>query len=131
MDGRGATGNATPKGAAYGATKSALPQLTKSLAAEVKGSGVSVHITSPGMVITDLLMREENRNRAAFVRIMNILAEKPNTVAEWMVPRMRGVTGNGKYFKFLTAPGVLWRFANFWRMNNRLIPMPSKTAKSQ
>mmetsp|Transcript_12694 Transcript_12694/g.32035 ORF Transcript_12694/g.32035 Transcript_12694/m.32035 type:complete len:309 (-) Transcript_12694:51-977(-) len=130
MDGRGATGGATVGGAAYGASKRALPQLTQTLAAECKGSGVSVHITSPGMVITDLLVREEDRSNPSFVRIMNILAEQPATVADWMVPRMRGVTGNGKYFKFLTAPGVIWRFANAWRLRNRLLPMPAKAAKA-
>lgn len=130
MDGRGATGGATVGGAAYGASKRALPQLTQTLAAECKGSGVSVHITSPGMVITDLLVREEDRSNPSFVRIMNILAEQPATVADWMVPRMRGVTGNGKYFKFLNAPGVIWRFANAWRLRNRLLPMPAKAAKA-
>lgn len=130
MDGRGATGGATVGGAAYGASKRALPQLTQTLAAECRGSGVSVHITSPGMVITDLLVREEDRSNPSFVRIMNILAEQPATVADWMVPRMRGVTGNGKYFKFLTAPGVIWRFANAWRLRNRLLPMPAKAAKA-
>eukprot|EP00873_Tetraselmis_striata_P015887 jgi/Tetstr1/436151/TSEL_024997.t1 len=56
--------------------------------------------------------------------------EQPATVADWMVPRMRGVTGNGKYFKFLNAPGVIWRFANAWRLRNRLLPMPAKAAKA-
>lgn len=32
-------------------------------------------------------------------QIVNILAEEPKVVASWLVPRIRGVTGNGKYFK--------------------------------
>ena len=32
-------------------------------------------------------------------KYVNILAEDAGTVAAWLVPRMRGVRGNGKYFK--------------------------------
>ena len=32
-------------------------------------------------------------------RFVNILAEDASVVAAWMVPRMRGVRGSGKYFK--------------------------------
>ena len=34
-----------------------MPQLLKSLAAELKHSPVSVHLASPGMVATDLLLK--------------------------------------------------------------------------
>jgi chlorophyll(ide) b reductase len=59
MDGAGADGNATPRFAAYGATKRSLAQFTKSLQAELKMQGIKkvvVHNLSPGMVTTDLLM---------------------------------------------------------------------------
>jgi len=63
-------GSATPYYAAYGATKAALPQLAKTLRAELSssssnaasGSGqpprqaVGVHVLSPGMMLTDLLL---------------------------------------------------------------------------
>ena len=32
-------------------------------------------------------------------KFINVLAEDAGTVAAWLVPRMRGVRGNGKYFK--------------------------------
>ncbi len=54
VSGRGGRGDATPYTAAYGATKAAVLQLTKSLAAESKRFGnVSVHALLPGMVETD------------------------------------------------------------------------------
>lgn len=56
-----------------------------------------MHIASPGMVATELLLGGERDQRAA--RIINILAEEAEVVAAWMVPRMRGIRGNGKYFK--------------------------------
>jgi NAD(P)-dependent dehydrogenase (short-subunit alcohol dehydrogenase family) len=52
----GADGFATPQYAAYGATKAALPQLLGSLQAELAGSAVGVHIVSPGMMLTELLL---------------------------------------------------------------------------
>ena len=57
-------GNPTPGNAAYGATKRALVQLKDSLAAEVRGSPVGVHMLSPGMVATDLLLRYADTPRS-------------------------------------------------------------------
>ncbi|KAL0021902.1 hypothetical protein WJX79_001281 [Trebouxia sp. C0005] len=59
-------------------------------------------------------------------KIVNILAEDPRVVAAWLVPRMRGVTGNGKYFKYLTALGVLGRFLTFRKRRNRFLPERTK-----
>jgi NAD(P)-dependent dehydrogenase (short-subunit alcohol dehydrogenase family) len=54
ISGRGGRGDATAYTAAYGATKAAVLQLTKSLAAENKRYvNVSVHALLPGMVETD------------------------------------------------------------------------------
>ena len=68
-----------------------------SLAAQMKGSKISVHMASPGMVATSLLLQGVDSPRSA--KFINILAESPQVVAQWLVPRFRGVQGNGKYFK--------------------------------
>lgn len=68
-----------------------------SLVAETRGTNVAVHLASPGMVATDLLLAGPHRESAK--RIINVLAEDSATVAAWLVPRMRGVTGSGKYFR--------------------------------
>ena len=61
-----------------------------SLNAELKDKhDFSVHIASPGMVATELLLGGERDQRAA--KIINILAEEAEVVAAWMVPRMRGI----------------------------------------
>ncbi len=68
-------GQPTPGNAAYGACKRGLVQLRASLAAEAReankaaaagGSGgqVSVHLCSPGMVATDLLLRYATNPRS-------------------------------------------------------------------
>lgn len=114
MDGAGADGNATPRFAAYGATKRSLDQLNKSVRAELsiaKISNVGIHAISPGMVTTELLMAgADNR----FSRLMiNCLAEEPETMADFLVPRIREVPEKvetsflpsiflGQYIKFLT-----------------------------
>jgi chlorophyll(ide) b reductase len=114
MDGAGADGNATPRFAAYGATKRSLDQLNKSIRAELsiaKISNVGVHAISPGMVTTELLMAGgDNR----FSRLMiNCLAETPEDMADFLVPRIRQVPAKvessflpsillGQYIKFLT-----------------------------
>ncbi|KAL6065731.1 Chlorophyll(Ide) b reductase NYC1, chloroplastic [Balamuthia mandrillaris] len=126
MDGAGANGMTTANFAVYGATKHALPQLMKTLRAETKGTKVGVHTVSPGMVITDLLL-SGNRNRRA-LSIFNILAERPETVARWMVPRIRGVRGSGRYIRFLTLDGVLWRFLTAWKRRNRFFDLSSSSS---
>ncbi|KAL4431056.1 hypothetical protein ABPG75_006312 [Micractinium tetrahymenae] len=120
VDGSGSNGRSTPGNAAYGATKRALVQLKDSLAAEARASGVGVHIFSPGMVATDLLLRYADNPRSA--RFINILSEDPAAVAKWLVPRLRGVKGSGRYIHFLTLGGVLWRFATPRRRRGRFVP---------
>ena len=92
MDGAGADGGATPRFAAYGATKRSLVQLGKSLEAELKLLGiknVGVHNLSPGMVTTELLMSGADTPVAKF--FINCLAEEPADVAAYLVPRVRAV----------------------------------------
>ena len=114
MDGAGADGGATPRFAAYGATKRSLEQLSKSLRAELRFSGVQnigIHNLSPGMVTTDLLMAGADNKVSKF--FINCLAESPQTVAANLVPQVRAVPqsqkakiliqlGSGEYIRFLT-----------------------------
>ncbi len=77
MCGPRADGNATPRFAAYGATKRSLAQLAKSLVAELKMekiSNVGVHNLSPGMVTTELLMSGADTPVAKF--FINCLGER-------------------------------------------------------
>jgi chlorophyll(ide) b reductase len=116
MEGRGSDGAATPLSIAYGASKQAIPQLTKTLVRETGGSGVGVHRLSPGMVLTDLLLTDTTPEVR---RVFNILAERPGTVASYLVPRIRNVRGTGQNINYLTMPKVAWRFATAWARRNR------------
>ncbi len=122
MYGLGSNGMASPFAAAYGSTKAALPQLMKTLIKELKKANkehdtkVAIHATSPGMVLTDLLVQGVEPSN---FKIFNILAERPETVAGYLVPRMRKVKGMGKYINFLPTWKAAGRFMTAWRFKNR------------
>jgi chlorophyll(ide) b reductase len=116
MEGRGSEGAVTPRAIAYGASKQAIPQLTRTLIKEIAGSGVGVHQLNPGMVLTDLLLADATPE---VKRVFNILAERPETVAGYLVPRVRNVRGAGQKIRYLTMPKVVWRFATSWARKNR------------
>ncbi|KAI4332829.1 hypothetical protein L6164_017706 [Bauhinia variegata] len=108
IDGAGSDGRPTPRFAAYGATKRSVVHLTKSLQAELQMQDVKnvlVHNLSPGMVTTDLLMSGATTKQAKF--FINILAEPAEVVAEYLVPNIRSIPGNGSrkptYIRFLTG----------------------------
>ncbi len=116
MDGLGSNGRIAAGYTPYVVSKRAIPILSKSLAKEYKDTGVGVHTLSPGMVITPLLYEGTDGSAR---RIFNILADTPENVADFLVPRVLNVRGTGKYIKFLTTPKVLVRFMTAWRYKNR------------
>ncbi|KAE8792990.1 chlorophyll(ide) b reductase NOL, chloroplastic [Hordeum vulgare] len=108
IDGAGSDGRPTPRFAAYGATKRSVVHLTKSLQAELQMNemnNVVVHNLSPGMVTTDLLMSGATTKQAKF--FINILAEPPDVVADYLVPNIREIPTNQSmkptYIRFLTG----------------------------
>lgn len=109
MDGYGADGTPTPGLAAYGATKRALPQLVRSLNAEAAGTGVGFHALSPGMVLTELLLRDSS---PAAARVFAILADPAPLVARWLVRKVLSLRpgDRGRYFRRLTKPKAFLRF---------------------
>jgi len=113
MEGLGSGGPMVPGTTLYATTKSALRYLTESLAKEVAGSGLVVGALQPGMVVTDLLMgREEKRGPpdARSGRVMNILADRVETVTPWLARRALANERNGARIRWLTQWKVLGRF---------------------
>lgn len=114
MEGAGSHGPATPRMAAYGASKRALPFLAGCLRAE-KEPGLRVHLLSPGMVLTGLLLHGPSSPMVR--RVFNILAEEPETVANYLVPRIRDAVlqeRSSSAIRFLTIPtGALRMAAGF------------------
>ncbi|KAI5071418.1 hypothetical protein GOP47_0013669 [Adiantum capillus-veneris] len=92
----------TKSACTHKATKIALTQLTESLNEELKNAGITsigVHNLSPGMVLTDLLLKDST---PVARRFFNVLAEEPETVAAALVPRILDVQGSGKSIEYLS-----------------------------
>ncbi|TYB64268.1 SDR family oxidoreductase [Nonomuraea sp. PA05] len=107
MEGLGSDGRTVPGLAVYGASKRALTYLTQALAKEVP-PGVSVGLLSPGMVVTDLLLRDLNpRSR----RVFGLLADRVETVTPWLAEQAVARARNGAHVRWLTGRKILTRFA--------------------
>jgi short-subunit dehydrogenase len=91
--------------------------LNRSLAEETKGTNVIIAAVAPGMVITDMITRQfEGRAEELekSKRILNIIAERPETVAPVLAGKILENQKNGvtiafsspakMMLKFLTAP---------------------------
>jgi len=105
--GWGAAGGPTARLAVYGATKAAIAQLTRTVAEETDGTGVGLHTLNPGMVVTDLLTKGTTDQDK---RVFNILADRPETVAQYFLPLLRKLKGTGTRLKYLTKARKQYRF---------------------
>jgi short-subunit dehydrogenase len=117
MEGFGARGRAMLEMTLYGSTKACVHFIDQSLAKEMDGMPVIVGAIAPGMMITDMITRQFKGREQELERskpILNIIAEKPETVAPVLVEKILKNQKNGatiaysSYFgvmlKFLTAP---------------------------
>lgn len=117
MEGMGSEGSIRVSMVLYGMTKCAVSYLTRGMLKETKGMPIVIGTLRPGMVITDLITdayhgHPEEWERAR--RIFNIIADRVETVAPWLVDRIlknskTGVQINRNtrvrmMLRFLTAP---------------------------
>lgn len=88
-----------------------------------------MHNLSPGLVLTDLLLKDSTPIARRF---FNTLAEEPETVAEILAPRIRSVQGSGQsldvlsplsaFFKVVTGfPQILSGGRFFDKDGNRVV----------
>ena len=98
----------------YGCTKFGLTYFTKALIKETEGGPVLVGYMSPGIVITDLSLRDRGKmppERWAFVKkIYNIIADRVETVTPWLVDHVLANTEHGARIAWLTRGKSLRRF---------------------
>ncbi|MHA1217549.1 MAG: SDR family NAD(P)-dependent oxidoreductase [Candidatus Heimdallarchaeaceae archaeon] len=116
LAGMGSNGMASPNLAVYGATKASIPQLTKSLARELKDTNVIINYLSPGIVITDFITSNVPKEA---VPIFNILAERPDKVAKYLVRKMRKFNKSNKNINFANSVKVFWKFMTASFRKNR------------
>jgi short-subunit dehydrogenase len=98
----------------YGCTKFGLTYFTKALIKETKGGPVIVGYMSPGIVITDLSLRDRGKmppEQWAFVKkVYNIIADRVETVTPWLVDHVLANTEHGARIAWLTRGKSLKRF---------------------
>jgi NAD(P)-dependent dehydrogenase (short-subunit alcohol dehydrogenase family) len=115
MEGHGSDGRVRSGLSVYGASKRALRYVASALAKEAKGTGILIGVLSPGLMITDFTMKQlDKENRAEWERtkkVFNIIADKPETVAAFLAPRILAARGRSIRISWLKDWKVFWRFA--------------------
>jgi short-subunit dehydrogenase len=117
MEGLGSNNMIQEKTIVYGTTKHALTYFTKGLAKELEGTPVMAGRLSPGMMLTDFIIKPPDGEKPAMLendgsrKIFNILADRPETVAAFFVPRMLKNRKNNAHIVWLTRRKSSLRFA--------------------
>ena len=91
ITGAGSDGHPTKNFAAYGASKAAMMQFTKSLRAELGNENIGIHLISPGMMSTKLLM---NNIPKSMETILEIFSDSPDNVGKWAYPLIINTINN-------------------------------------
>jgi NAD(P)-dependent dehydrogenase (short-subunit alcohol dehydrogenase family) len=97
----------------YGTSKRAVQYFTSAFAREIKDCPVIIGIINPGMVLTDLTLSQVRKDPAGnrkFIKILNLLANDPETVTPLLVKKMIDNTLNGRRISFLKKRTILLRF---------------------
>jgi len=127
MEGLGSNNMIQKKTILYGTTKHALTYFMKGLAKELSGTGVIAGRLSPGMMLTDFIKKSADggvpaiESDKSFQRIFNILADRPETVAAFFVPRMLKNTKNNVQIQWLTNTKTAGRFLSAPFMKRKLV----------
>ncbi len=127
MEGLGSNDMIQLKTILYGTTKRALTYFMKGLAKELEGTGVIAGRLSPGMMLTDFITKTPDGDQSEvisdekFKKLFNILADKPETVAKFFIPKMLSNTKNDVQFAWLTNRKAAWRFMTAGFRKDKLI----------
>lgn len=116
MEGLGSNNMIQNRTILYGTTKCALTYFMKGLTKELKGSSIIVGRLSPGMMLTEFITKTSDGEESPviqdqkFKKVFNILADKPETVAEFFIPKILNNTKNNVQVAWLTNRKAAWRF---------------------
>ena len=127
MEGLGSNNMIQLKTILYGTTKCALSYFMKGLARELEGTGIIAGRLSPGMMLTDFITKTPDGEESEvisdekFKKLFNILADRPETVAKYFVPKMLSNTKNDVQIAWLTNRKAAWRFMTAGFRKGKLI----------
>lgn len=127
MEGLGSDNMIQLKTILYGTTKHALRYFMKGLAKELEGTGVIAGRLSPGMMLTDFITKTPDGDPSEvlgdekFKKVFNIIADKPETVASFFIPRILSNTRNDVLIAWMTNAKAGWRFMTAGFRKGKLI----------
>ena len=115
VEGHGSNDATIPGLSIYGTAKRGVTYFTEALAKEVKDTGVIVGKITPGIMITNFIdtslgdgekikLDEKTKN------VYNILGDKPDVIAKYMVGKIESNTKNNVQFIWLTPLRAMHRF---------------------
>jgi len=114
MEGHGSDGAIRRGVSVYGAAKRALRYTARALAREARGTGILVGALSPGIMVTDFITRQLDSaspgERERSKKVFNILADRPEVVARFLVPRILSARKSGTLIAWLTMRKAMFRF---------------------
>lgn len=109
VEGFGSSGSMREGMTVYGATKYAIRYFTRSLALELKGKPVIVSTLIPGLVATDMLKVQFDAATAGRKKLYEALADKPETIAAGVAPRLLANRRNGAVISWIGPAMLLGR----------------------
>jgi NAD(P)-dependent dehydrogenase (short-subunit alcohol dehydrogenase family) len=113
LEGLGSDGRKMEGLSLYGTTKYAMRYLDDALAQEVKNTSVLVGAFRPGMVITDLVTGQFDKDSAEWERakkVFNIIADRVETVTPWLARRALDNNKNGARIAYSSMWKLMGRF---------------------
>lgn len=116
MEGLGSNNMIEARTILYGTTKCALTYFTKGFAKELEGTGVLAGRLSPGIMLTDFITKgpdgepSQAIGNRRFQNVFNILADRPETVAAYFIPKILANRKNGAQIEWLTSGKAMGRF---------------------
>tara|TARA_Y100000389_G_scaffold164303_1_gene167911 strand:- start:388 stop:1227 length:840 start_codon:yes stop_codon:yes gene_type:complete len=105
MEGAGSNGFATPNHAVYGMSKQAITHFTKSLIKEHILSDFYICSISPGMVLTDILLKDSSNENLKWV--FNTICEDSDFVSEFLTERILNISKH-EQIRYLTVFRIIW-----------------------
>ena len=113
LEGFGAKGRSMRGMTLYGSTKASVHFINRSLAEEIKSTSVITGAIAPGMVITEMITRQFNGREEELEkskRILNIIAERAETVAPVLVEKILENKKNGAAITYSSSIRMLVKF---------------------